>query len=247
MTDKILFSIITPVYRSSSIIPELIQRVSQQMIVHQYSYEHILIDDGSGDGSWDIIEEACKRSSNVKGVRLKKNNGQLIASLAGMSFAKGRLIVTIDDDLEYDPADIIKLYNKITGEDLGVVFGLEPEKYETQGHNHALAHFRNRLFNFIWQKPVTDSFKILKRELIFDQDRFLPVTHFEAYIKHHISPKQIGYVKVSYHKRFTGTSNYTLSKTLKLLRQHGTEYYRGPKHNESFDIHGEIAEKINLP
>ncbi len=217
-------SVVVPVYNSSKILGELVNRVENALSGSGLSFEIILADDASPDSSWNEITELCYAKKHVVGLRLKKNTGQWFASLVGMSKARGRYIVTIDDDLEYAPEDILKLYQQITSRDLMVVFGMAKEKYEKKGQNQFISKGRNRLLNFFWQKNPTESFKILKREFVFSSDNFLPEIHFEAFQKKRAELSGIGFCSVEYHKRLSGSSNHPFFKKVRLFflftRQH---------------------------
>jgi glycosyltransferase involved in cell wall biosynthesis len=165
---------------------------------------------------------------HVKGHRLGNNFGQFMATLAGISRAKGSYVVTIDDDLEYDPADIQKLWHALHNHDYYLVFGIAPDKYRVKNINTMQASMRNKVINFLWQKFLTDSFKIFKRELFFNRGEFGSKLHFEAFAKHALNPRFVGYQEVKYQQRFAGSSNHTLGVKLKILFRYSIEYYKNP-------------------
>jgi glycosyltransferase involved in cell wall biosynthesis len=146
-----------------------------------------------------------------------------------MSVASGEYIVTIDDDLEYLPEDIITLYDYIKANNFHVVFGIAEEKYRLQGKNTRLAKGRTRLLNALWGKGVTDSFKIFKKELVFDADSFIVEEHFEAFIKHRLAQSFWGYTAVGYEARMAGSSNHTFLKKLKLFFLFTAQYFSKKK------------------
>src|SRR5262245_39757111 len=106
-------SIVVPVYKSAPCLPELAQRVRESVGRHTSSYELILVNDGSPDDSWDVIGRLTQEHDFVVGVNLRKNVGQDGALMAGLSVAKGQVIVIMDDDLQHDPADIASLHQEI--------------------------------------------------------------------------------------------------------------------------------------
>jgi glycosyltransferase involved in cell wall biosynthesis len=208
-------SIVVPVYNSSETIPVLVSRVRKAMLSAKLNYELILTNDCSTDHSWATIKEICTSDGHVVGLALANNCGQWPATLAGMSKASGQYIVTMDDDMEYDPRDIGVLYNAIKGSDHAVVFGLSKDKYRTQGKYEMLSVLRNGTLNLLWHKQVTDSFRILKRGLIFNDSSFLPHEPIDVFISRHTD--SIGYCEVKFYPRFQGSSNYTLRKKIKLF------------------------------
>src|SRR5690606_6569653 len=138
------------------------------------------------------IQEFSQKHSNIKGIKNERNIGQAYTSLKGIAQSKGDFIVTIDDDLEYHPSDILLLYHHIKENHFDLVFGIAKEKYRKQGKSQKLAEFRNKLLNKIWNKPITDSFKIFRRNMVFNNDVFLPETHFEGFVKKNIRKINIG-------------------------------------------------------
>ncbi len=220
-------SIVVPVYKSAGILPELVNRLSQALT--EINHEIILTDDCSPDESWKVIKSLSKEFSNVHGIRLGKNAGQFMSTLAGISRTQGTYIVTIDDDLEYDPKDVLKLYHRICSGDYYLVFGIAPAKYKIQHQNPLFAYTRNRFINFIWKKFPTDSFRIFHRNTMFDSDgKFVPKIHFEAFVNHYISADRVAYEEVSYHQRYEGSSNHSLPEKVRIFIKYSIEYYPLP-------------------
>ena len=204
-------SVVVPVYKSEKIIDELCKRLLKVLEQNFANFEIILINDASPDRVADKMNN-CAKHPQIFCYSNKTNLGQLVTTRKGILMARGKYIVTIDDDLEYDPSDILKLYNRIVDTGLVVVFGLAPNKYEKQGKSSLLAAIRNKVLNVLWNKPVTDSFKIFRRDLVFDGSTFLMNKVFEAFINKRVSIDEIGYVGVSFSKRFDGSSNYSRLK-----------------------------------
>jgi polyisoprenyl-phosphate glycosyltransferase len=111
-TGAPLLSIVAPVFRSDAIVPEFVRRTCEGASKVTDDFELVLVEDGSPDGSWDAIVEACERDPRVKGVQLSRNFGQQPAITAGLTYATGRYIVVMDSDLQDDPVYIADLYHK---------------------------------------------------------------------------------------------------------------------------------------
>ena len=223
-------SAVVPVYNSEEIVLELTNRIHEVLNkICSTNYEIILVDDCSTDNVWSRIKEVAAHP-NVMGYRLGKNSGQWSATLAGINQASGKLIVTIDDDLEYEPADIMKLYNAITASDRDwhLVIGMAPDKYKKKNLDALTAAPRKKLVDLMWQKFPTDSFKIFRRELLFNSDSYSPMIHFEAFIKHSLDKRFAGYVEVNFNKRYAGKSNHPVWKKAYLFLKYSVEYYRTP-------------------
>ncbi len=106
------FSIVSPVYRGEGILHKLVQRIEAAVIPITGDYEIILVNDNSPDKSWQEITGIAEVNPRVKGVNLSKNFGQHYAISAGLSFVTGDWVVVMDCDLQDQPEEIIKLYNK---------------------------------------------------------------------------------------------------------------------------------------
>jgi len=225
-SQQIEISIVVPVYNSAHTLVEFVSRVQQAMNANGLSYELILTDDHSNDESWSVIRAICGDKSNVIGLHLARNYGQWAACLAGMGRASGKYIVTIDDDLEYQPADIPVLYSNIKEGGYDVVFGMNEKKYVMQEKSRIVAVWRNRWLDWIWNKIPTDSFKILKRELVYEGEKFIPTVSLEAFIAHKKPSVKVGYSEVSFNKRFAGQSNHTLLKKMGLFMQFSAQFSR---------------------
>jgi len=118
-TIKTGLSVIVPVYNSQESLPLLVEEVSQILINHREQFEIILVNDGSRDNSWKIIEDLSSIHPEVRGVNLVRNFGQHNALLCGIRLATYSIIVTMDDDLQHPPSEIYKLVDEIrSGKDL---------------------------------------------------------------------------------------------------------------------------------
>ena len=111
-----------PAYNSELSLPELVRRLQSVFDAVASDYELILVDDGSRDGTWGVIEGLARDNSWVRGVRLRRNYGQYNAVLCGIRLARHELTVTLDDDLQHPPEEIPKLLDKLTPE-IDVVYG----------------------------------------------------------------------------------------------------------------------------
>ncbi len=115
-------SAIVPVYRSAAILPELLRRLTGALEAVADHYEIILVEDCGGDESWSVIEHLAERYQRVRGIRMSRNYGQHNALLCGIRAARYEVIVTLDDDLQNPPEEIVKLVERL-GEDADVVYG----------------------------------------------------------------------------------------------------------------------------
>lgn len=211
-------SVVVPVFNSEKTLALLHNEIVNSLNQLKVSYEIILVNDCSKDGSWKIIDELMIMNKNIIiGVNNSINLGQIKSTNIGIKMAKGNYIVTIDDDLEYPPSEIITLYNEIISQNYDVVFGISKDKYSLQGKSTHIAKLRNRIINFIWNKPVTDSFKIFKNSILYQNEECLLTHTFESFITQKYNFLRIGYVSINFNKRHHGKSNYTLIKKIKFI------------------------------
>jgi dolichol-phosphate mannosyltransferase len=108
----ILISIISPVYKASAILPELVKRIENSLAPLTITYEIILVDDGCMQGSWNVISQICNNNNRVIGIKLSRNFGQHSAISAGIDKSKGEYIIVMDCDLQDRPEEIPNLYFK---------------------------------------------------------------------------------------------------------------------------------------
>jgi undecaprenyl-phosphate 4-deoxy-4-formamido-L-arabinose transferase len=120
-------SVVVPVYNSESILPTLIKRLELVLGAACYQYEVLLVNDGSRDGSWEVIQELAARHGWVRGINLMRNYGQHNALLCGIRAARFETIVTMDDDLEHPPTEIFTLLAKLE-EGFDVVYGFPAQQ-----------------------------------------------------------------------------------------------------------------------
>ena len=122
--DRPNLSVVIPVFRSENLLADTVNELIETL--EGGSFEVVLVDDGSPDGSWEVVRRLAVGDARVRGLRLYKNHGQHHAVLAGMSVARGDWVVTIDDDGQNPPSEIKALMDDADGHD--VVFGRFREK-----------------------------------------------------------------------------------------------------------------------
>ena len=109
-------SVIVPLYNEEESLPELHAWIRRVMSANNFTYEIIFVNDGSTDGSWDVIERLSKDDANVRGIKFRRNYGKSPALFCGFKAAKGNVVITMDADLQDSPDEIPELYRMITEE-----------------------------------------------------------------------------------------------------------------------------------
>jgi len=207
-------SIVVPVYNSADCLLDLARRVNLELATAFDSYELVLVDDGSPDRSWDAIAELSDSHDFITGVRLRRNVGQDNAIMAGLRYARGDIVVIMDDDLQHDPADITHLCEAL-GEEADVVFGRFDHKQHALWKNLGswLADVAARV---VLQKPCgiyMSPFKALRRDIVDEIVRYDgPFPYVDGLIL--TTTSHIAQVDVGHHRRYAGKSNYNLARSV---------------------------------
>lgn len=211
------FSIVIPVFNSEAMVAETVKQTCAAMESWAPSFEIILVNDGSPDGSWEIIAELARADARITAINLLHNAGQHAANLCGFQAARGDWVVTMDDDLQNPPGEIRKLVAKAEeGHDL--VLGRFDRKqhasYRRLGSR--LVRFINRRIFGQEKDLVLSNFRLVHRDVV---DRICAYHGPYPYIPGlclMYSHKRANAV-VAHQARKIGQSNYTWSRILKLV------------------------------
>jgi glycosyltransferase involved in cell wall biosynthesis len=125
-------SIVVPLYNEEESLPHLIEWIERVMNENNFSYEVLLIDDGSKDNSWVVIEQLSEKTPNVKGVKFRRNYGKSAALNVGFERVEGDVIITMDADLQDSPDEIPELYKMIKTEGYDLVSGWKKKRYDSK-------------------------------------------------------------------------------------------------------------------
>lgn len=123
-------SVVVPLFNEVESLPELTAWINRVMDAHQFSYEIILIDDGSNDGSWEMIEELKAQNPFIKGIKFRRNYGKSAALNTGFEVAQGDVVITMDADLQDSPDEIPVLYKRIKDEKYDLISGWKAKRYD---------------------------------------------------------------------------------------------------------------------
>ena len=110
---KNLVSIIIPLFNEEKNIPVLLKGIQEVMAAGNLAFEIIVVDDGSSDGTYEVIKELAAKDSRINGIRFRRNHGQTAAIMAGIEHARGEISITLDGDLQHDPQQIPEFLAKI--------------------------------------------------------------------------------------------------------------------------------------
>jgi glycosyltransferase involved in cell wall biosynthesis len=123
-------SVVVPLYNEVESLPELHQWIVKVMNENNFSYEVLFIDDGSKDGSWNVVEDLHQKNTNVKGIKFQRNYGKSAALQKGFEAALGRVVITMDADLQDSPDEIPELYRLIMEKDYDLISGWKKKRYD---------------------------------------------------------------------------------------------------------------------
>jgi glycosyltransferase involved in cell wall biosynthesis len=211
-------SVVVPIHNEYENLPRLLEAISTTLITANLRYEILCIDDGSTDGSGDLLKQIARDRTDLCSVILRRNYGQTAAMAAGFSHAKGQIIVTMDGDMQNDPADIPLLLDKLS-EGYDLVSGWRKNRQDATLTRLIPSQIANWLIAQVTGVKVHDygcSLKAYRAELIADMNlygelhRFLPALAF-------IEGARIAEIPVRHHPRQFGKSKYGLDRTIRVV------------------------------
>jgi len=222
---ELLYSIVVPVYKSEPSLRELAERVDRTFEGIEGDYELILVEDGGGDKSWEVMRSLREENRKVKIIRLTRNFGQHNALMCGFSFASGDFIITIDDDLQNPAEEIPKLIEAIRGSDLDVVSGAPKERKHSWVRNAGSFAYRWLASQTFKRAPVfqMSNFRIMTRAVNDDLLRIQTPNPALGLLILNITDR-IGSVPVEHRERLYGKTTYTAAKLVRHVF-HGILYH----------------------
>lgn len=211
-------SIVVPIYNEVESIPHLVDAIASSVRNQNISYEIVCIDDGSSDGSAEILRSMARERDDLRAILLRRNYGQTPAMAAGFQYAQGNIVVTMDGDLQNDPADIPRLLDKIY-EGYDLVSGWRKERQDDALTRLLPSKIANWIIGRVTGVKLHDygcSLKAYRAELVADMNlygelhRFLPALAF-------IEGARITEMPVRHHARRFGSSKYGLGRTFRVV------------------------------
>src|ERR687886_1422255 len=211
-------SVFLPVFDEEPNLRPLHEKLDKALEQLGRSAEIIYVDDGSRDGSLDVLRELAHLDGRVRVVALRRNYGQTAAMAAGIDAARGRVLIPMDADLQNDPADIVRLLEKLD-EGYDVVSGWRKDRQDKLITRKIPSQIANRVISWIGGVPLHDygcSLKAYRREVLVDvrlygeMHRFIPIYASWA-------GARVTELPVEHHARTMGRSKYGISRTIKVI------------------------------
>ena len=210
-------SLIIPLFNEEESLPELLEWIERICIENKYTFEVILVDDGSTDSSWQVIENLAEKKDFVKGIKFRRNYGKSAALYSGFREAKGEVVVTMDADLQDNPDEIPALYQMIKEENYDLVSGWKKKRFDpitkiipSRLYNRTARSVTGiKLHDFNCGLKAYKNLVVKSIEVYGEMHRYLPVLVKQAGFN------RIGEKIVKHQKRKYGVTKYGLDRFIK--------------------------------
>ena len=136
-------SIVIPLFNEDESLPELVAWIERVMTANNYSYEIIMIDDGSTDNSWNVIQQLSAKNNAIKGIKFQRNYGKSAALNEGFKAARGEVVITMDADMQDSPDEIPELRSMVLNQNFDIVSGWKKKRFD----NKLTKNIPSKLFN----------------------------------------------------------------------------------------------------
>lgn len=208
-------SVVVPLYNEAESLPELTEWISRVMIENGFSYEIILVDDGSDDGSWAVIEQLKAGLSAIVGIKFRRNYGKSAALNVGFEAAQGNVVITMDADLQDSPDEIPELYRRIIVEKFDLISGWKQKR-----HDPLSKTIPTKLFNSVTRRmsgihnlhDFNCGLKAYRKEVVKSIEVYGEMHRYIPVIAKWAGFKKIGEQIVEHRSRKYGTTKFGLSR-----------------------------------
>jgi glycosyltransferase involved in cell wall biosynthesis len=216
--EKVQLAVVVPLYNEEENVVRLYEKIHASLRPLQKSYEIILVDDGSTDRTFEILEQLKQNDPFLRVIKFRGNFGQSAATAAGFDLARGEVIITMDGDLQNDPSDIPRILEKLE-QGYDVVSGWRKSRKDKLLLRKVPSKIANRIICKVTDVQLHDTgcalkayrAEIVKRLNLYGElHRFLPALA-------RIEGAKIAEMEVQHHPRLFGASKYNLTRTYKVL------------------------------
>ena len=212
--NKLDISVVVPLYNEAESLPELVAWIDRVAAEHGYAYEVILVDDGSSDDSWSVVESLKKQYPAVRGIGFARNYGKSAALYCGFAAAEGEVVITMDADLQDSPDEIPELRRMILEEGYDLVSGWKKKRYDPIGKRWPSKFFNwtARTVSGIGLHDFNCGLKAYRRKVVKaievygEMHRFIPILAKQAGFR------RIGEKPVEHRARKYGRSKFGRSE-----------------------------------
>ena len=208
-------SIIIPLYNEEESLRELTARIDEALRDAVADYEIIFIDDGSKDGSWQVIEQLRSGSSNIHGIRFRRNYGKSAALFCGFEAAQGDIVATMDADLQDDPAELPEMMRMIREDGYDLVSGWKKKRYD----NKLTKNIPSKIYNWAARKvtgiklhDMNCGLKAYRKEVVKEIEVYGEMHRFIPYLAKNAGYTSIGEKVVKHQARKYGVSKFGMER-----------------------------------
>ena len=246
--NEITLSVIVPLYNEIENVPNLCKAINDAVSKIGCTYEILIIDDGSSDGSWEKLKECAKQYKNFRLIRFRRNFGQTAAMSAGFRESKGKIVVTLDADLQNDPTDIKMLVDKMN-EGYDVVSGWRKNRKDTFINRKLPSMLANGMISWITGVHLHDygcTLKAYSREVVQNIDLYGEMHRFIPALASWGGGRTTEVV-VNHHPRLLGKSKYGIGRVTKVILDLITVKFLLSYSTKPIQIFGKIGLYCGIP
>ena len=212
--DKDL-SIVISLYNEEESLPELIEWIEKVMTKEGYKYEIIMVNDGSTDASWKIVKELASKNPAIRGICFRRNYGKSAALYHGFAAAEGRVVVTMDADLQDSPEEIPEMYRMVTEEGWDIVSGWKKQRYDNKLTKNLPSKLYNATARWVTGIKLHDmncGLKAYKNEVVKDIEVYGEMHRYIPFLAKNAGYSRITEKPVQHQKRKYGVSKLGLER-----------------------------------
>ena len=218
MSDKRLdISVVVPLYNEQESLSELTSWIDRVAIENNLSYEIIMVDDGSTDDSWDMVEQLKEQFPAIKGIRFARNYGKSAALYCGFDAAEGEVVFTMDADLQDSPDEIPEMRRMILEDGYDLVSGWKKKRYDPAGKRLPSKFFNMtaRIVSGIKLHDFNCGLKAYRRRVIKSIEVYGEMHRYIPILAKHAGFKRIGEKVVQHQERKYGVSKFGMERMVK--------------------------------
>lgn len=217
MSNKLDISIVVPLYNEAESLPELVVWIDRIARDNSLSYEIIMVDDGSTDGSYDVIEELRSEYPAIRAVGFMRNYGKSAALYVGFDMAEGDVVFTMDADLQDSPDEIPAMRKMILEEGYDLVSGWKRKRYDPIGKRwpSKFFNFMARIMSGIKLHDFNCGLKAYRRKVVKSIEVYGEMHRYIPILAKHAGFRRIGEKVVEHHERKYGKSKFGLERMVK--------------------------------
>ena len=215
--SKLDISVVVPLYNEEESLPELVQWIDRVARENNLSYEIILIDDGSTDRSWSVVEELKREYAQIRGISFLRNYGKSAALYEGFKMAEGEVVFTMDADLQDSPDEIPEMRRMILEENFDLVSGWKKRRYDPIGKRWPSKFFNltARVVSGIKLHDFNCGLKAYRRKVVKSIEVYGEMHRYIPILAKHAGFKRIGEKVVEHRERKYGVSKFGIERMVK--------------------------------